>query len=300
MLRGVIFDIKRYAIRDGPGIRTTVFLKGCPLACWWCHNPESQAVAPQVQVRRTLCVGCGTCVRVCPERALELRGGHAHLDYSRCTGCGDCVEPCPAAAIEIAGRRVSVDELTALIVRDVPFFDESGGGVTFSGGEPLAQPGFLLAMLKRCRELGIHRAVDTSGYAARETIAAVAGDVDLFLFDLKLMDSNAHAKFTGVGNGPILANLRTLCERGANVAVRIPVIPGITDTSGNIEEIGVFLATLPRPPEVTLLPHHPAATAKYARFDMEQKLPEGLRVPTIEELERLADRLRSKGLTVKY
>lgn len=228
-MKGVIFDIKRFSIHDGPGIRTTVFLKGCPLRCAWCHNPESQ----------------GFGVETFPGRDGPIQ----------------------------VGRKVDADELLAEIERDVSFFDESGGGVTFSGGEPLAQPEFLLAILEQCGELDIHRAVDTSGYAPREVLLEVAERTDLFLYDLKLVDPDDHRAWTGVEQERIHANLRALCETRVAIELRIPIIPGITDTAGNLAALGRLTASLPRKLPVKLLPYHRAAMDKYRRFEMDAPLP---------------------------
>jgi pyruvate formate lyase activating enzyme len=239
MMKGVIFDIKRFAVHDGPGIRTTVFLKGCPLRCAWCHNPESQGFGVET---------------------FEGRVGTLHV-----------------------GRRVTVDEMAAEIERDVVFFDESGGGVTFSGGEPLAQPEFLMALLDRCGELAVHRAVDTSGYAPREALLAVAERTDLFLYDLKPVDAASHLAHTGVGVELIHENLRALCETGAAIQLRVPVIPGMTDTPGNLAELKRFITSLPRELPVKLLAYHRAAMDKYPRFGMEPPLPD-VPEPTAAEI----------------
>lgn len=199
-LSGIIFDIKRYAIHDGPGIRTTVFLKGCPFTCAWCHNPESKDAAAQILYTRKRCIGCVKCVEACPQDALTLTIDGIHTDFKLCQGCGICADACPAEARELAGRRESVTGLMAVIEKDVLFFDESGGGVTFSGGEPLVQADFLMALLDACGDRGIHRAVDTTGHVDTALLMEVAERTDLFLFDLKLMDPEKHRHHTGVSN----------------------------------------------------------------------------------------------------
>ena len=297
---GIIFDIKRFAIHDGPGIRTTVFLKGCPLSCWWCHNPESQSAKPDVLYRRALCVRCGACVETCPEDARSLLPDGVERDMARCIVCGTCVEACPSGALDRLGREVTVDELIEEIGRDTPFYDQSGGGVTFSGGEPLAQPVFLRLLLERCAEHDIHTAVDTCGFAKPDVLRSVAEVADLFLFDLKYMDPRRHLEFTGVHNDVILRNLVLLTEMGKDVLIRVPVIPSITDTVDNMDAIGKFVSSLSRRPRITLLPHHKPSEEKYSRFHLEKRLPPDTGTPSREELETLASRLSGYGLEVAY
>jgi pyruvate formate lyase activating enzyme len=266
MEEGVIFDIKRFAIHDGPGIRTTVFFKGCPLRCGWCHNPESQGAEPELVVRPSRCQRCSSCLGVCPERALSFSGEGISVDRSRCTRCGTCARACPSQALEIVGRAVTVGETVGEIVRDVPFYDESGGGATFSGGEPLWQPDFLAAVLRACHERGIHTAVDTCGFAPWETIARVREATDLFLYDLKLMDSGRHAELTGVPNALILENLERLSRLGQTLIVRVAVIPGINDSERELRALGEFVGSLRNPPPIDLLPYHRIGVGKYTRL----------------------------------
>ncbi|MFN8091096.1 MAG: glycyl-radical enzyme activating protein [Vicinamibacteria bacterium] len=285
---GRVFDVQRYSLHDGPGIRTTVFLKGCPLACLWCHNPESQSVAPEVLVTAERCLSCGSCVTAC-EHGAPLPGD------ARCTACGACAEACPAGARRLAGRETTVGEVMREVLRDRVFYDDSGGGVTFSGGEPLAQPAFLAALLDACRAAGIHTAVDTCGFAPRDRLMDLAPRVDLFLFDVKLVADARHRALTGVPSAPILANLRALAAAGAAVWVRVPVVPGLTDAEADLAATADLVAALPRAPRVSLLPYHRTGVAKARRLG--RALPElDVEPPPRARLEELAALFRERGL----
>ena len=296
-MTGVIFDIKRYSIHDGPGIRTTIFLKGCPLSCWWCHNPESQSAFSEVIYRPDRCIGCGACEAVCPVGAIALTQRGYVADPDRCTGCGECARVCPAEAREMIGRVVNVEDILKEIEKDVLFFDESGGGVTFSGGEPLSQPGFLAEILKACSERDIHTVVDTCGFAPREAFEKIEPFVRLFLFDLKIMDPEIHRNFTSVSNELILSNLQWLSDQGAKVIIRIPVIPGVNDNDENMEATGKFLAGFPSRPEVNLLPYHASAREKYRRFGIPYRMAD-ISPSSGERMKELSDRLAQFGLAV--
>jgi len=295
--RGIIFDIKRYSIHDGPGIRTTIFLKGCPLSCWWCHNPESQSAFAEIIYRGDRCIGCGACVTACPAGAISLTQRGYVADPDRCAGCGECVRACPAEAREMIGREVGVEEILKEIEKDLLFFDESGGGVTFSGGEPLSQPVFLVEVLRECCRRDIHTVVDTCGFAPLDVMKQVAPYTRLFLFDLKMMDTSLHRKYTGVPNEVIIENFRWLMSEKHNVRVRIPVIPGINDSLENMEATGEFLSGFPSRPEVNLLPYHGSATEKYHRFSIPYRMAD-VSAPSGERMKELSDQLARFGLAV--
>jgi pyruvate formate lyase activating enzyme len=297
MTSGIVFDIRRFSIHDGPGIRTTVFFKGCPLACPWCHNPEGIDPTPALVYHANRCVHCGACLPSCPQGAISLRDGTVLTDRSRCLQCGDCTEACYAEAREMAGRSMSVAKVMAEVGRDVVFYDESGGGVTFSGGEPLLQADFLLALLQACRVQGFHTALDTCGYAPWETLDRVREYIGLFLYDVKLMDEARHRRCTGVSNAPILENLRRLAGHGQRIVLRLPLIPGVNDDAGNVRATGALAAEL-RIPEVDVLPYHQAGVDKYGRLEMDYTLPD-TRPPDAEQMEKVAATLREFGLVVK-
>ena len=297
MISGTIFDIKKFALHDGPGLRTTIFLKGCPLACAWCHNPEGIAVEPQRIYRGERCVGCGECAAGCPQKALDLTPRGVVHDPRRCIRCGTCARVCPAEATDFIGETVTVPQVLAELEKDRAFYDQSGGGVTVSGGEPLMQPQFLLALLRACGEAELHRCVDTTGYADKDLLLAVARQTDLFLYDLKHMDSQRHRHLTGVPNGRILENLALLAHQGAALTVRIPIVPGLNDELENMIRSARFVAALPGPPPVQILPFHCAAKGKYQRLERPFRAA-GIPPPGAEQLKQSAQVFRNQGLTV--
>jgi pyruvate formate lyase activating enzyme len=295
---GVIFAIKRYALHDGPDLRVTVFLKGCPLTCQWCHNPEGIAAAATMHTVPGKCVGCGECVEACPQGALSPSPEGMRRDQETCSVCGVCAEVCPALAHEAVGRKWTVPEVMAEIEKETPFFAGTGGGVTFSGGEPLAQPDFLEALLMACKGLDLHRAVDTSGFASATTISRVALNTDLFLFDIKHMDPAAHRSLTGVDNALILSNLRLLAQSGAQVALRLPLIPGLNDDEENIRRTGLLAVSLPGIRSIDVLPYHASARGKYTKLGLAYP-GEAIEQSTPGSVERAVHILQHCGLEVR-
>jgi pyruvate formate lyase activating enzyme len=295
LITGIIFDIKKFSIHDGPGIRTTIFLKGCPLGCWWCHNPEGQAQQPELILRPKRCIGCSACLEVCERDAIVLEGDVISTQRERCKACGACVEVCYTEARQLVGRRMTVDQVMDEIQRDVAFYDQSSGGVTFSGGEPLAQPEFLHALLRACKARGLHTTLDTCGFATWDVLDGVREDVDLFLYDLKLADDARHRTFTGVSNEPILANLHSLSRRGHHIVLRVPIIPGINDDEENLQQIAMLAAALPSLERVELLPYHGMGRDKYRRLGKVWRMAE-VDPPTRERLAEVAQTMHVPGL----
>ncbi|MGD0696148.1 MAG: glycyl-radical enzyme activating protein [Terriglobia bacterium] len=295
-LLGLVFNIMRFSIHDGPGIRTTVFLKGCPLRCGWCHNPEGQSPRPEVIYFEERCIRCGDCVRACPEEALRL-DGRVITDPALCQRRGECVEACSAGARELAGRWMAVPEVVAEVAKDEVFFEESGGGVTISGGEPLMQAAFVEQLLEACHARGIHTVLDTCGFADPDVVRRISEWVDLFLYDLKLMDCEKHQGFTGVKNDLILENLRTLAEIGSKVIVRIPIIPGVNDEDSDIAALSAFLSGLDLR-RIDLLPYHRIGSDKYNRLHLRYEV-EDIIPPTAEHTETISARLCREGFSVR-
>ncbi len=294
----MIFDIKRYTIHDGPGIRTTVFMKGCPLSCFWCHNPEGITRRLEIAYFEYKCIGCNSCVIACPLKAITVdEDGKRNIDRSICDGCGICAERCPTNAIKAIGRKISVDELIQEVERDRVLYDGSGGGVTFSGGEPLMQWGFLLECLKELKKRYIHTALDTSGYSSPEVLEMIIPYTDLFLYDIKLFDPEEHKKYTGVSNDVIKENLKLLSVSGKRVILRFPVIPNVTDTLWNVKGWMGFISKIQGLKEINLLPYH-SVEEKYKRLNRPYRM-ETQEAPTKEILNWLKEEFESIGLKVK-
>lgn len=299
MQQGFVTNVQRFSIHDGPGIRTTVFLKGCNLRCYWCHNPETLKPKPELQVFPERCIGCGVCFERCPQSAHVVEDGGRVFHRELCVACGTCADTCYAQALVIVGECKTVEEVVEEVLRDRPFYERSGGGVTLSGGEPLLQFGFARALLERCKAEGLHTAIETAANLPWERIEAVLPVTDLVMMDIKLLDAQSHRKCTGVSNERILANARRLGDCGTPLIVRTPVIPGVNDRESDIAAIAAFVADMPGLLYYELLPFHPMAGGKYESLDMVYHAKQ-LKPPPKEHVEALAAVAREQGIEVRH
>jgi len=296
MTSGLIFDVQHYAVHDGPGIRTLVFFKGCPLRCVWCANPESHAAQLELRFASSRCRQHLACCHVCTASAIAYVDNTLQIDRQACACCVDraCIEACPTNALSLVGETISVDALVERVAADCDFYANSGGGVSFSGGEPLSQPEFLHAVLERCRRLGLHSAVETCGLASRRVVEKVAPLVDLWLYDVKLIDPMRHRQHTGADNALVLDNLRWLAQRDpARLVVRVPVVPGVTDDDDNLGGIAALLVEL-KLDRVELMPYHALGEDKHAALG--RNVPFSAVPPSLTRLETIAARLGERGL----
>ena len=302
---GTIFHIQRFSVHDGPGIRTTVFFKGCSLRCFWCHNPEGLRRQPEIRIHPARCIACGQCREACPNGAHTVSAGGEHIfRRESCQACGRCVEICYAGALEMAGQEVTVDEIMQQVCQDIPFYQSSGGGVTLSGGDPALQPAFAHQILHACRQEGIHTAIETAANCPWDTLAEWLPLTDLVMMDIKQIDPDRHRWATGVSNERILANAGRLMEAGMPVLFRTPVVPTVNDTPEEIAEIARFvrrlgeMARTQEPPALELLPYHGLAGDKYQSLGLENRAA-GLDSPPAHKMAQLANAAAAQGVVVK-
>ncbi|MFC1925502.1 glycyl-radical enzyme activating protein [Chloroflexota bacterium] len=293
-----IFDIQRFSVQDGPGIRTTVFFKGCPMSCIWCSNPESQKRSPELLYRVNLCCQCRRCIEACPNQAIRvLDDGSLEFDRGNCQACGKCEEVCLNGARRITGKLMNVDEVMEIAMKDRAYYRKSGGGVTASGGEPTSQPAFLSELFQKCQRQGLHTTLDTCGYVDWDTLEPILDYVDLALYDIKSIDKKIHKKLTGVDNKVVLNNARQIVNKGVPLIIRVPLVPDCNASPENIHDIAQFALELGGI-EVNLLPYHKFGQGKYEALGLNYQLEE-VEALTAEQVDHLAEKARSYGVPVK-
>lgn len=297
-MKGLITDIQRFSLHDGPGIRTTVFLKGCNMACAWCHNPETIRTKPQLHFYENNCIHCLKCLEVCPTKAQKSSGKHHIFERDLCIECGACAKVCFPGAMVMSGMEMDVEDVLKEIIQDTAYYKNSGGGVTLSGGEVFMQPVFAYALLKRCKDSGISTAIETNLYASWDKIEKVLEVTDLVMADIKHMDNTSHEKWTNVGNQPVIEHIQKLSGTGIPMIIRTPVIPGVNDSASDIEKISRFLSTLPNLMYYELLNFNPLADDKYRSLAMENKFA-GVKPLNTERLEELTEAAGKYNIKVR-
>lgn len=296
---GIINEIERFAINDGPGIRTLIFFKGCPLKCKWCSNPETQKPLPEIYYFEDKCIFCQSCIAACPNNAIKADYVRNKVITNRdiCVGCGNCVAVCPTGARKLVGIEKSVQEVVEEVKKDEPFYIVSGGGVTLSGGEVFLQPDFALEILKACKEEGIDTAVETSGFVSWKIMESLLPYIDHVLIDIKHMNSSLHKYWTGVGNELILENIKRIDAQKKDYIIRIPLIPGVNDGEENIKELKKYVKELKNIKEIHVLPYHTLGRAKYRYLERKYEL-DHLRKHTKEEIKEIVSKLEIEGVKI--